>query len=169
MNLVMFLMNQFGEQAVNFARPAPGQTNPCIFGGEGAPDMVAPENSLYVRLDASASDAYLYRNTDGADTWEAMSFASASDILATPITGFVSGAGTVAATDTILEAIEKLDGNNIATTATADAALPEADFTDAAVNAKLLTGLAAGANTPISATDSILVALANLQAQISAL
>lgn len=53
--------------------------------------------------------------------------------------------------------------------ATADAALPSASFTDAAVSAKLLTGLAAGADTPISATDSILVALANLQAQIDAL
>lgn len=28
-----------------------------------------------------------------------------------PLTGFVSGAGTVVATDTILEAIEKLDAN----------------------------------------------------------
>lgn len=45
----------------------------------------------------------------------------------------------------------------------ANAAVP------ATVTDTLLTGLAAGANTPISATDSILVALANLQAQIDAL
>lgn len=34
--------------------------------------------------------------------------------IASPITGFVSGAGTVAATDTILQAINKLDGNTAA-------------------------------------------------------
>lgn len=38
----------------------------------------------------------------------------------------------------------------------------------AAVRSTVLTGLAAGANTVISATDSIIVALANLQSQISA-
>lgn len=31
-----------------------------------------------------------------------------------PITGFVSGAGTVVDTDTILQAIDKLDGNTTA-------------------------------------------------------
>jgi hypothetical protein len=36
------------------------------------------------------------------------------DVRATPITGFTSGAGTVAATDTILQAIQKLDGNDAA-------------------------------------------------------
>lgn len=35
-------------------------------------------------------------------------------VRAAPITGFVSGAGTVAATDTVLQAINKLDGNSIA-------------------------------------------------------
>jgi iron complex outermembrane receptor protein len=63
----------------------------------------------------------------------------------------------------------KLDGNQIVSAAVAAAALPSASFTDAAVTGKVPTGLAAGANTPISASDSILVALANLQAQIDAL
>jgi len=35
-------------------------------------------------------------------------------VRATPLTGFVSGAGTVAATDNVLQAIQKLDGNAIA-------------------------------------------------------
>lgn len=35
-----------------------------------------------------------------------------------PITGFVSAAGTVAATDTILQAINKLNGNTAAIQAT---------------------------------------------------
>jgi hypothetical protein len=34
-----------------------------------------------------------------------------ADVRATPITGFTSGAGTVAATDTILQALQKLNGN----------------------------------------------------------
>lgn len=151
MNLVMFLMNQFGEQAVNFARPAPGQTNPCIFGGEGVPDMDAPENSLYIQLDATGLDGWIYRNTDGEDTWEALG--SAADVLGTPLTGFTSGAGTVAATDTIVQGFNKLAGN----------------LQNKAVGANVLTGLVAGSNTAIQATDTLLVALANLQAQIDAL
>jgi len=37
-----------------------------------------------------------------------------ANVRATPITGFTSGAGAVAATDTILQAIQKLDGNDAA-------------------------------------------------------
>lgn len=69
------------------------------------------------------------------------------------LTGFTAGAGTVAPADTVLEAIQKLAGNT----------------QNLEVTANLLTGLAAGANTPIAATDTILEALANLQAQIDAL
>jgi hypothetical protein len=36
------------------------------------------------------------------------------NVRTTPITGFTSGAGTIAATDTILQAIQKLDGNDAA-------------------------------------------------------
>ena len=45
--------------------------------------------------------------------------------IASPITGFTSGAAALTATDSILEAIQKLDGNigNIATLATADQVL----------------------------------------------
>ncbi len=42
-------------------------------------------------------------------------------VRATVLTGFVSGAGTVAAADSVLSAINKLDGNNIATQAAVDA------------------------------------------------
>lgn len=90
-------------------------------------------------------------------------------VIANLITGYTSGAGAVAATDTILQAIQKLNGNADAISTVANAALPSASFTDAAVSGKVLTGLAAGANTPIQATDTILAALANLQAQIDAL
>lgn len=42
-----------------------------------------------------------------------LSIAAASDITGQLITGYVSGAGTVAATDTILQAINKLNGNDV--------------------------------------------------------
>ena len=40
-------------------------------------------------------------------TWSS----DAVEAIAAPLTGFTSGVGTVAATDTVLEAINKLDGN----------------------------------------------------------
>ncbi len=76
-----------------------------------------------------------------------------SSVLAVPLTGFVSGAGTVGAADTILQGVDKLAGN----------------LQNRAVTANLLTGLAAGAATTILSTDTILQALAKLQAQIDAL
>ncbi len=85
------------------------------------------------------------------------------------LTGYSSAAGTVGAGDTVLVAINKLNGNQVLSKATADAALPSASFTDAAVTAKVLTGLASGAATTILNTDTILAALAKLQAQIDAL
>jgi hypothetical protein len=41
-------------------------------------------------------------------------YTTAAEVRATPLTGFTSGAGAVAATDTILQAIQKLDGNDAA-------------------------------------------------------
>ncbi len=73
------------------------------------------------------------------------------------LTGYVSGAGTVASTDTILQGFNKLNGNVAATTSVANAALPSASFTDAAVTGKLLTGFSASTGT-VASTDSILVA-----------
>lgn len=149
----LVMPNQFGEVSINTPQNAPDAGGPCLFGDEGVPDMDAVENSLYLRTDAPSLDAWLYRNTDGADTWEAINSGSAAEVLATALTGFSAGAGTVAATDTVLQAFNKLAGNT----------------QNRAVTANLLTGLAAGANTPIAAGDTILVALANLQAQIDAL
>ncbi len=167
--LKLVFKNQFGEEVIGTMMNGPGQLSSLIFGGEGAPTAAAPENSLYIRTDASSTDAWIYRNTDGGTTWAAVDPQSPTDIISTVLTGYVSGAGTVADTDSILEAIEKLNGNQVLSKATADAALPSASFTSAAVTAKVLTGLASGTATPIAATDTILAALANLQAQIDAL
>lgn len=50
--------------------------------------------------------------------------------------------------------------------ASADNALPASDFSDEMVTAKVLTGLEAGPLEAITETDTILEALAKLQAQI---
>ena len=82
------------------------------------------------------------------------------------LTGYTKGAGTVAATDSILAAIQKLDANNETNanltgevTSTGNATT----VTNAAVIAKLLTGYTKGAGT-VAATDSILAALQKLDA-----
>lgn len=83
-------------------------------------------------------------------------------VLAELITGYVSGAGTVAATDTILEAIQKLNGNIAANTTSialkanaANAALTGVTSTEAVVrNTRVVT--AAGAVT-VSATDHVII------------
>lgn len=80
---------------------------------------------------------------------------AASTVTGKAITGFVSGSGTVTASDTILQAINKLDGNVVATTSVANAALPSSSFTDSAVTGKLLTGYSSSAGT-VAATDTIL-------------
>ncbi len=58
-----------------------------------------------------------------------------------PITGFVSGAGTVVATDTVLAAIQKIDGNSLRLNETriTATATPQAIATTAATNVTGLT------------------------------
>lgn len=142
-----------------------------IMNGAGAPvdgttgDNFAGPGSLY--LDITNGVIYIQTSLITTPVWVLVE--SGNSVLAQPLTGYSSSAGTLASTDTVLVGFNKLNGNADAIKVTADAALPSASFTDAAVNAKLLTGLAAGSATPISASDSILVALANLQAQIDAI
>lgn len=97
-------------------------------------------------------------------------------VLATALSGFTSGAGTVSASDTILQAIQKLDGN-IATKEPAITATTNVDFWSGAktfinfastVRSSVLTGLSLATNQVIAATDSVLAALGYLQAQITA-
>lgn len=94
-------------------------------------------------------------------------------VIAKVLTGFSAGAGTVAATDTILQAFQKICGNLTGTasgTNTGDQTITlssEASgsgtgslavtLSNAAIIAKVLTGFSAGAGT-VSATDTILQA-----------
>lgn len=111
----------------------------------------------FLILENQFGDKYKWWILDGSDL-SGLADSIGPDLLSTDITakvltGFVSGAGVVAAADTILVGVNKLAGN----------------MQNRAVTANLLTGLAAGAATTILAADTILVALAKLQAQIDAL
>lgn len=88
-------------------------------------------------------------------------------VLAYVLTAYSSGAGTVSASDTILQAFQKLNGNQVLSKATADAALPSASFTAAAVTGKLITGYVSGAGT-VAATDTILEAIQKLNGNTAA-
>jgi hypothetical protein len=106
------------------------------------------------------------------------------------LTGYVSGAGTISATDTVLQAIQKLNGNDqlrenaitAGTTAqywrgdktfqtlntTAVAEGTNLYFTNARVLSSVLTGYTAGSNTALAATDTLLAAMGKIQGQITA-
>ncbi len=43
-----------------------------ILSGSGAPSMVAPKGSLYLRTDGSGTTNRAYINTDGSTTWTAI-------------------------------------------------------------------------------------------------
>lgn len=83
----------------------------------------------------------------------------AATVLATVLTGFSNAAGTIVATDTILQGFAKLQG-----TITDGLASFASD-----VRSVVLTGYTVGANAIVVATDTILQAIGKLQGQIDAL
>jgi hypothetical protein len=109
--------------------------------------------------------------------------------IASVLTGYTSGAGTISAADTILSAIQKLNGNigglttgvssvfgrtGAVVAANGDyttAQVTESGnlyFTSARVLATALTGYVVGTNAALAATDTILGAFGKVQAQINA-
>lgn len=126
------LVNQFGEESIN-----------NVVGGDANIAVPIAANSILSNITGSPA-------APAANTYAAVSAKLTPAML---LTGFSSGAGTVAAGDTVLQAVNKLSGN----------------LQNKAVTANVLTGLASGAATTILSTDTILEALAKLQAQISAL
>ena len=105
------------------------------------------------------------------------------------LTGYISGAGTIAATDSILSAIQKLNGNVAALVTgvssvfgrTGNVVAASGDYTTTLVTegtnlyftnsraiSSLLTGYVSGAGI-ISATDSVLISIQKLNGNISAL
>jgi hypothetical protein len=109
--------------------------------------------------------------------------------IASTLTGYTSGAGTISATDSILSAIQKLNGNigglttgvssvfgrtGAVVAANGDyttAQVTESGnlyFTTARVLATALTGYTLGTNTALAATDTILGAFGKVQGQLNA-
>lgn len=77
-------------------------------------------------------------------------------VISSTISGFISGAGTLSPTDTILQAIEKLDGNIAALSFSGVLSVP-------------LSGLSISTGGVIIATDTILQAFGKLQNEISSI
>ena len=49
---------------------------PAVCFGSGAPTLVAPLGSIYLRTDGSSSSTRLYMNSDSSNTWVAITTAS---------------------------------------------------------------------------------------------
>ena len=75
-----------------------------------------------------------------------------SAVIGKVITGFSSGSGTVAATDTILQAINKLDGNDGLKLALAGGTMTGALTINPTTNQLILGGVSAGKKVTISST-----------------
>lgn len=85
-------------------------------------------------------------------------------VIAKVLTGYTSGAGVVSASDSILSAIQKLNGNdatNANLTGDVTSVGNATTLTNAPVIAKVLTGYTSGAGT-VSSADSILSAIQKL-------
>lgn len=87
----LILKNQFGEQSNN-----------TVLGGTGSLSTAIAANSVLSNITGSSAAPI-------ANTYAAVSAKLTPAML---LTGFTSGAGTVAATDTVLQAIQKLSGQN---------------------------------------------------------
>ena len=108
-------------------------------------DMVSAA-AYGVGFAVAAGDLYV---SNGSAWVKVVDADDGSVALTNVLTGFTSGAGVVAATDTILEAIQKLDGN-VDTKAT-----------------DLLTGFTSGAGV-VAATDTVLEAIQKLDGNVAA-
>lgn len=122
------------------------------FGEESINNVVGGDANIAVPIAANSILSNL-TGSSAAPVANSYALVSAKLVPSMLLAGFSAGAGTVAAGDTLIQGINKLAGNT----------------QNRAVTANLLTGLVAGVNTPVLATDSILVAIQNLQAQIAAL
>jgi len=121
--------------------------------GDGSP---ADGDLVYVQEGAASGDlTWGYTGT----SWIKTNPISNADVISKVLTGFSASAGTVAASDTILQAFNKLVGN-------VGLKLDISALTDAAVTSKVLTGFSAGAGT-VAATDTILSAFNKLDGNIA--
>lgn len=114
---LLIIKNQFGEQTNNTivgpTLPLAGSANVVLMtgattpvnGGSGTGAGIAAKGSLYIAQDSGI--LYQNTNTKTSPTWTASTGSGISAVL----TGFVSGAGTISSSDTILQGFDKAAGN----------------------------------------------------------
>lgn len=109
----LMLQNQFGEESFNNVRGSvmplvPGSGNIVTLSGSAAPTNsvtglnVAAKGSLYIRTSNGAY--YINTGTISVPTWTVIGTADTSALL----TGYVFAPGAVAASDTVLQAFDKI-------------------------------------------------------------
>lgn len=111
----MVLQNQFGETSINVLQgsvlPLAPAGNVIFMAGATAPingttgANIAGPGSLYVAKDTGV--LYTQTSVIASPVWVSSGSAGAGALL----TGYVSGAGVVSATDTIVQGVNKLNGN----------------------------------------------------------
>ena len=110
-------------------------------------------------LTPSATKTLLGLNdTDGLSEGTTNKYFTNVRTIAATLTSFVAEAGTVSATDSILQALQKIVGNIATLTTSSITEGSNLYFTNARTIASVLTGFSAGAGT-VAATDSLLQAI----------
>jgi hypothetical protein len=122
--------------------------------------------ATYIEISASPG------TTDSLTEGSVNLYFTVARVLATVLTGFVAGSNTaIAATDTILQAFQKSQGQVTAAFARANhtgtqLAATISDFASTVLST-VLTGYAVGANTVLAATDTVLQAFEKIQGQLN--
>ncbi len=182
MPVAYFQESQLIHQTIVYeSSNSPGTASPLTTKGD-----LYTYGSSNARLAVGANDRYL--KADSTQTVGLVWGDFGTDVRATTLTGYVSGAGTITTADTILTAIQKLNGNisaisypvtsvfgrTGAITATSGdyttAQITEVTnlfFTNARAIASTLTGYTSGAGT-VSSSDSVLSAIQKLNGNTTA-
>lgn len=118
----VLLENQFGEQSQNWVRgtylPLPGTTlNLVLFstattpvdGGSGTGHGIAGKGSMVIARDTGAW--YINTGTLSTPVWSLAGTTTNAAVIASTLTAFSAGAGTVTSADSILTAFQKVVGN----------------------------------------------------------
>ena len=135
-----------------------GKTLTTFTSGAGT---VTSSDSILTGLEKAVGNAAAAQSTANA----ALPSSSFTDTAVTGkvLTGFSAGGSysAIVATDTILQAFDKAQGNDAVIKTIADAALPSSSFTASSVTSKLIAGFSSGSGS-VSASDSILQAINKL-------
>jgi len=143
--------------------PSPGETGK-IYVTIDTNAVYRWSGSTYIEIGSSPG------STDSVAEGSTNLYFTAARVLATVLTGFTAATATaVVATDTVLAAIGKLQGQINGLTTTAISEGTNLYFTSGRVLASVLTGLSTATATAVVATDTVLGAFGKVQGQINAI